>query len=37
MPPQMDEIVEKIKKFKFPGGPFIILLVLMKAYLISVN
>ena len=32
MPPQMDEIVEKIRKFKFPGGPFIILLILIAVF-----
>ena len=32
MPPQMDEILEKIKKLKFPGGPFIILLLLIAVF-----
>ena len=32
MPPQMDEIVEKIRKFKFPGGPFAILLLLIAVF-----
>lgn len=27
-PPQMDEIFKQIKKFKLPGGPFIILIVI---------
>ena len=27
-PPQMDEILKQIKKFKLPGGPFIILIVI---------
>jgi len=26
-PPQMDEILKQIKKFKLPGGPFIILII----------
>ena len=26
-PPQMDEILEKFKKFKLPGGPLIILVI----------
>jgi len=33
MPPQMDEIVEKIKKFKLPGGPMIILAVLIAIFI----
>ena len=32
VPPQMDEIVEKIRKFKLPGGPFIILLLLIAVF-----
>jgi membrane protease subunit HflK len=32
VPPQMDELLEKIRKFKFPGGPFIILLVLAAVF-----
>jgi len=32
VPPQMDEIVEKIRKFKLPGGPFIILLILIAVF-----
>lgn len=27
-PPQMDEILKQIKKFKLPGGPFIILIII---------
>jgi membrane protease subunit HflK len=30
-PPQMDEFVEKIKKFKFPGGPLFIAVILLVA------
>ena len=32
VPPQMDEIVEKIKKFKFPGGPAIVLVLLLVVF-----
>ena len=32
VPPQMDEIVERIRKFKFPGGPFLILLILIAVF-----
>jgi membrane protease subunit HflK len=28
-PPQMDEIVEKFKKFKLPGGPLLVVIVLI--------
>ena len=28
-PPQMDEILEKFKKFKMPGGPFVILVIIL--------
>ena len=28
VPPQMDEFVDKIKKVKLPGGPFLILIIL---------
>lgn len=28
MPPEMDEVVKRIKKFKFPGGPFLILVLI---------
>jgi membrane protease subunit HflK len=30
-PPQMDEIVEKIRKVKFPGGPLFIVIILILA------
>ena len=33
--PQMDEIVEKIRKVKFPGGPLFIALILIVAILIT--
>ncbi len=37
MPPQMDEFVEKIKKFKFPGGPvFIVAIILVVLAITSV-
>jgi len=29
MPPQMDEILQKLKKIKLPGGPLLILIVLL--------
>jgi len=29
MPPQMDEIVQKFKKIKLPGGPLLVLIVLL--------
>jgi len=29
VPPQMDEVVEKIRKIKIPGGPFVILLIVL--------
>ncbi|MBW1698720.1 MAG: FtsH protease activity modulator HflK [Deltaproteobacteria bacterium] len=32
VPPQMDEIVEKFRKYKFPGGPVIVLLVLIAIF-----
>ena len=35
VPPQMDEIVEKIRKIKFPGGPLFIVLILIVAVLIT--
>ena len=35
VPPQMDEIVEKIRKVKFPGGPLFIALILIVAILIT--
>ena len=28
VPPQMDEVVKRIKKFKFPGGPLLILILI---------
>jgi len=28
-PPQMDEVVEKLRKIKIPGGPFVILLIVL--------
>ena len=28
IPPQMDEIVNRIRKFKLPGGPLIIIIIL---------
>lgn len=31
-PPQMDEILEKIRKFKVPGGPLIIFLILIGLF-----
>ena len=34
-PPQMDEIVERIRKVKFPGGPLFIVLILIVALLIT--
>jgi membrane protease subunit HflK len=32
VPPQMDEIVDKIKKMKFPGGPLIVLILLAAIF-----
>ena len=32
MPPQMDEFVNKIKKYKFPGGPIIVVLILIGVF-----
>jgi membrane protease subunit HflK len=32
VPPQMDEIFDKIKKFKFPGGPFIVIILLAAIF-----
>jgi modulator of FtsH protease HflK len=29
IPPQMDEVVEKFRKIKVPGGPFVILLIVL--------
>jgi membrane protease subunit HflK len=34
-PPQMDEIVERIRKVKFPGGPLFIVLILIVALIIT--
>lgn len=34
-PPQMDEIVERIRKVKFPGGPLFIVLILIVALMIT--
>ena len=34
-PPQMDEIVERIRKIKFPGGPLFIVLILIVALIIT--
>jgi len=28
-PPQMDEILDKFKKFKLPGGPLVILVIVI--------
>ena len=28
-PPQMDEILDKLKKFKLPGGPLVILVIVI--------
>jgi membrane protease subunit HflK len=35
VPPQMDEIVERIRKVKFPGGPLFIVLILIVALIIT--
>lgn len=35
VPPQMDEIVERIRKVKFPGGPLFIILILIVALMIT--
>ena len=35
VPPQMDEIVERIRKVKFPGGPLFIVLILIVALMIT--
>ena len=32
LPPQMDEFVDKIKKYKFPGGPVIVILILIGIF-----
>ncbi len=32
VPPQMDEIFDKIKKIKFPGGPFIVIILLAAIF-----
>jgi membrane protease subunit HflK len=32
VPPQMDEFVNKIKKFKLPGGPIIVILILIAIF-----
>ena len=32
VPPQMDEIVNRIKKFKLPGGPLIIFIILVAIF-----
>jgi len=32
IPPQMDEFVNKIKKYKFPGGPIIVVLILIGIF-----
>ena len=32
VPPQMDEFINKIKKYKFPGGPVIIVLILIGIF-----
>jgi membrane protease subunit HflK len=34
-PPQMDEIVERIRKVKFPGGPLFIVLILIVILIIT--
>jgi len=35
VPPQMDEIVEKIRKIKLPGGPLFIVLILIVVLIIT--
>ena len=35
MPPQMDEILQKFKKLKLPGGPLLILIVFLILVLSS--
>ena len=32
VPPQMDEFIDKIRKFKFPGGPVIVILILIGIF-----
>jgi modulator of FtsH protease HflK len=32
VPPQMDEFIDKIRKFKFPGGPVIVILILVGIF-----
>jgi membrane protease subunit HflK len=35
VPPQMDEIVERIRKIKFPGGPLFIIIILIAALMFT--
>jgi membrane protease subunit HflK len=35
VPPQMDEFVEKIKRFKIPGGPVFVLIIIIVALAIT--
>ncbi|UCE56963.1 MAG: FtsH protease activity modulator HflK [Desulfobacterales bacterium] len=35
VPPQMDEIVDKLKKFKLPGGPFVIVICIILAIIFA--
>ena len=31
VPPQMDEVIDKIKKFKLPGGPIVVVVIIIMA------
>ena len=31
VPPQMDEVIDKIKKFKLPGGPIVVVVIVLLA------
>ena len=31
VPPQMDEVIDKIKKFKLPGGPVVVVIIILMA------
>ena len=35
VPPQMDEVIDKIKKIKMPGGPIVIIIILLLALAVT--
>jgi membrane protease subunit HflK len=35
VPPQMDEVIDKIKKFKLPGGPIVVIVLILFALAVT--